>query len=120
MIELKKFSIEENCPVRNVLDRLGDKWSILIILILGDTDKMRFSELHRTIGSISQKMLSVTLKTLEADGLVNRTVYPEVPPRVEYNITERGGSLLPHIKNLTEWALENMPGIEKSRAIFKT
>lgn len=105
---LIKFAKTDHCPVRNVLDRFGDKWSILVILILGEADKMRFLELHRTIGDISQKMLTVTLRTLETDGLVSRKVFPEIPPRVEYALTGRGESLLPHIRNLANWAEENV------------
>ncbi|RXQ91502.1 transcriptional regulator [Ancylomarina salipaludis] len=104
-----------NCPVRTVLDRIGDKWSILILLILGDTEKMRFNQLNKEIEDISQKMLTVTLRSLEADGLVNRIIFPEVPPRVEYNITELGKSLLPHIKALSEWAKNNLETIQESR-----
>ena len=105
------------CPIRNVLDRIGDKWSMLVLLFLGGIDKMRFNELHKAVGDISQKMLTVTLKTLEADGLIKRTVFPEIPPRVEYNLTERGRSLIPHLKNLTQWAEDNMLGIEESRKL---
>lgn len=112
---LKKYSLTEKCPVRNVLDRFGDKWSILVLLVLGESEKKRFNELHKTIGDISQKMLTVTLRSLEADGLVKRTIYPEVPPRVEYEITERGKSLLVHIQNLTNWATENFDDINESR-----
>lgn len=112
------FSRTENCPIRTVLDRLGDKWSILVILTLGGVEKMRFNELQKNIGDVSQRMLAVTLRTLEADGLVKRTIYPEIPPRVEYNITERGLSLLPHIQGLTKWADENMPAIKRSRKKF--
>lgn len=114
-----KYPNAENCPVRTILDRFGDKWSILILLILGDTDKMRFNELHKAIGDVSQKMLTVTLRTLEADGLVKRTIFPEVPPRVEYEITERGKSLLPHIHNLARWATENMTDIKQTRVLFE-
>lgn len=117
---LKKFSITENCPVRNVLDRFGDKWSILVLMVLGEVDKMRFNAIHKTIVDISQKMLTVTLRSLEADGLVKRTIYPEVPPRVEYEITERGKSLLTHINNLADWAKENMPEITESREKFNS
>lgn len=108
----------ENCPVRTVLDRIGDKWSTLVILILGDAEKLRFGELHKSIPDISQKMLTVTLRTLEADGLVHRTVFPEVPPRVEYKLTPLGRSLVPHIQSLTQWAVKNMPAIKKSRKQF--
>ena len=109
----------DNCPIRGILDRFGDKWSILIILILGENDKMRFSELNKEISDISQKMLTVTLRTLEADGLVKRTIYPEVPPRVEYEITTLGKSLLPHISGLSQWAVKNEVAIKKSRVAFQ-
>ena len=108
----------KNCPVRTVLDRFGDKWSILVILTLGSREKMRFNELNKEIGDISQKMLTVTLRTLEADGLVKRTIFPEVPPRVEYEITAIGKSLLPHIDGLSKWAVENLPTIKSSREKF--
>ncbi|HOY08440.1 MAG TPA: helix-turn-helix domain-containing protein [Saprospiraceae bacterium] len=104
-----------DCPVRNVLAKLGDKWSLLVIQLLGKTEVMRFNELHKTIDDISQKMLTVTLRSLEMDGLVKRTVFPEVPPRVEYSITPLGKSLLPHIQGLYQWAANNMEEIMKSR-----
>ncbi|UPK70305.1 winged helix-turn-helix transcriptional regulator [Chitinophaga filiformis] len=114
---LKKYRTSGggNCPVRNVLDRLGDKWSMLIILVLGKEGTMRFNQLHHGIGDISQKMLTVTLKILEADGLVVRKVYAEIPPKVEYSLTERGYSLLPHLEGLAEWADAHMDGIHASR-----
>jgi DNA-binding HxlR family transcriptional regulator len=112
------WTITADCPVRNVLDRFGDKWSILVLLILGINEKMRFTELNREIGDVSQKMLTVTLRTLEADGLVKRTVYPEIPPRVEYEITRLGESLLPHINSLAQWANSHYGEIEKSRSKF--
>jgi len=115
----KKFWQIGNCPIRNVLDRFGDKWSILVIMILGEHEKLRFNELNKSIGDVSQKMLTVTLRTLEADGLVKRTVFPEVPPRVEYEITKLGKSLLPHIHNLNTWALKNMTVIHTSRKKYK-
>ena len=113
--ELKKYANAESCPVRNVLNRIGDKWSILVILLLGDLNVLRFNELHRSIGTISQKMLTVTLKTLETDGLVKRTIYPQVPPKVEYELTERGHSLLPIIQDLVCWAKDNMDEIKELR-----
>ena len=112
---LEIYKDSANCPVRNILSRLGDKWSLLTLMLLGEVDKMRFNELHKTIGDISQKMLTVTLRSLEADDLVKRTVYPEIPPRVEYEITKRAQSLLPHMKALTKWAVENMSDIQASR-----
>jgi DNA-binding HxlR family transcriptional regulator len=115
---LEKYTLTDQCPVRNILDRFGDKWSILVIMILGEGGVMRFKELNRAISDISQKMLTVTLRTLEADGLISRTIYPEIPPRVEYELTNVGRSLLPHIRNLSDWAADNFEVIEKSRKAF--
>lgn len=112
---LELYSQTENCPIRTVLDRIGDKWSMLVILILGEEERMRFNELQKSMKDVSQKMLTVTLRKLEADGLVAREIFPEIPPRVEYNLTERGRSLLPHIHNLSAWAKENIEGIKSSR-----
>ena len=112
------FSIEENCPVRNVIDRIGDKWSVLVLMVLEQGKVLRFNELCGHIGTISQKMLTVTLKSLEADGLVKRTVYPQIPPKVEYALTSRGKSLLPHLHNLVRWAASNMTEIKKSRKVY--
>ena len=108
-------SSSEPCPIRDVLDRIGDKWSTLIILILSEEGTLRFNQLHQAIGDISQKMLTVTLKTLQEDGLVSRKMYPEIPPRVEYTLTETGESLVPYIQSLAEWASKNMTGIKRSR-----
>ncbi|HWB93068.1 MAG TPA: helix-turn-helix domain-containing protein [Puia sp.] len=104
-----------NCPVRHVLDRIGDKWSTLVILILGDNGIMRFNEISQTIGDISQKMLTTTLRNLEADGLISRKMYPQIPPRVEYELTELGKGLLPLIRALEAWADENFQTIKKNR-----
>ncbi|WP_338791736.1 helix-turn-helix domain-containing protein [Bernardetia sp. Wsw4-3y2] len=112
---LEKYSDVDNCPVRNVLDKVGDKWSILILLILHEEKILRFNEINKYIESISQKMLSVTLKGLESDGLVKRTIYPQVPPRVEYELTDMGESLVPHIETLVNWAKINIDNIKKSR-----
>ena len=107
-----------NCPVRNVLSRVGDKWSMLILFTLESHPTIRFKELQRNIPDISQKILTATLKTLEADGLVKRDVFPEVPPRVEYSLTAKGLSLLPLIDNLLTWASDNMEDIIASRKQF--
>lgn len=105
-----------DCPIRNILARICDKWSLLVIYTLNRMHKeTRFKELQREIPDISQKMLTVTLRTLEDDGYVTRTVYPEVPPRVEYALTSRAHSLIPHINALIEWALENKDAIMKDR-----
>ena len=107
-----------NCPVRNVLSRVGDKWSMLILFTLESHPTIRFKELQRNIPDISQKILTATLKTLEADGLVKREVFPEVPPRVEYSLTAKGLSVLPLIDNLLTWASDNMEDIIASRKQF--
>ena len=113
---LKEFPPAGDCPVRNILSRVGDKWSMLVLLTLHANGVMRFNEIHRSLGDISHRMLTVTLRTLEADGLVCREVYAEVPPRVEYRLTERGLSLLPHIFGLVEWAQANKAAILSERA----
>ena len=105
------------CPVRGLLDRVGDTWSVLIVLNLG-AGKRRFSELRRNVAGISQRMLTQTLRALERDGLVKRTVYPTNPPAVEYELTDLGGSLLAPISALTEWAVANQSAIETARAGF--
>lgn len=107
-----------NCPVRNVLSRVGDRWSMLILFTLESHPTIRFKELQRNIPDISQKILTATLKTLEADGLIKREVFPEVPPRVEYSLTAKGLSLLPLIDNLLTWASDNMEDIIASRKQF--
>ncbi|MBF9236190.1 helix-turn-helix transcriptional regulator [Hymenobacter sp. BT683] len=106
------------CPVRDVLDRIGDKWSLLIILNLGAEENLRFNELRRRVAGISQRMLTVTLRNLEADGLVDRTVYAEVPPRVEYRLTDLGHSLTGVVIGLTNWATAHTPAIAAARARF--
>jgi len=117
--EIEKYRQTGHCPVRDVLDRFGDKWSILVIITLGDRGTLRFNQLTEEVGDISQKMLTVTLRTLEADGLVNRKVYPEIPPRVEYSLTRTGTELLPYIENLAAWAIKNMNRITRSREKFE-
>lgn len=104
-----------NCPVRNVLSRVGDKWSMLVLFTLEVNERQRFKELQRNIPDISQKMLTATLKMLEADALILREAFPEIPPRVEYSLTDKGKSLLPLIDNLLVWASENMEDIIEAR-----
>ena len=103
------------CPIRNVLARVGDKWSLLVMLTLKAERVMRFSELQRTLCDISQKSLAQTLRTLEEDGFVSRKVYPEVPPRVEYALTERAQSFLIPVELLVQWAKEHMSDILADR-----
>ncbi len=105
-----------DCPIRNILARISDKWSMLVLFTLNQSGLMRFNALQRNIPDISQKMLTVTLRTLEEDGFVKRKVYAEVPPRVEYSLTDRAISLLPHINSLIVWAKENMDAILTDRA----
>ena len=116
---IKKYGDPENCPVRNVVDRIGDKWSVLILMLLDEGKVMRFNEIYGSIRTISQKMLTVTLKSLEADGLVLRTVYPQIPPKVEYRLTSRGKSVIPHIHGLVIWAKHNLGDIRESRSVFE-
>lgn len=105
----------ERCPaVREVLNRVGDKWSVQIVDLLGD-GAMRFSDLRRSIEGISQRMLTLTLRGLERDGLVTRTVFPEIPPRVEYQLTRLGKTLLDPIKGLAQWAEEYRTSIQDAR-----
>ncbi len=104
-------SIIEICPVRNVVARFGNKWALLVILVLSENEPIRYNELGRKIPDISSRILANTLRTLEADGLVNRRYYQEVPPRVEYSLTDTGRSLVPIIQKLTEWAQTNMKTI---------
>lgn len=113
-------SIIEICPVRNVIARFGNKWALLVILVLSENEPIRFNELGRKIPDISSRVLSSTLRTLEADGLITRTIYKEIPPRVEYSISESGKSLVPIIINLTEWAQTNMKSIISHRNKFKS
>ena len=87
---MKNFHHTENCPIRDILSRLSSKWAMLILITLDANEVMRFNDLQKSIGDISQRMLSVTLRTLEADGLIGRKAYPEIPPRVEYSLTPRG------------------------------
>ncbi len=106
-----------NCTFRDLLSRLGDKWSMLVIVALAKADNncLRFSELQREVNGISQRMLSTTLKNFERDGIVTRHLYPEVPPRVEYTLTERGKDFLVPVKALVDWLMSEWPNIELSR-----
>lgn len=114
-----KNSIIEVCPVRNVIARFGNKWAFLVLLTISEHQVIRFNELRRVIPDVSSRVLSGTLRILEADGLISRKVYPEVPPRVEYRLTEMGCSLIPIIMQLTEWAQENMKQIMTHRRTFE-
>lgn len=112
------LEFEQPCPIRDVLDRIGDQWSLLVLEAL-EGRTLRFSELLRELGDISKQMLSKTLKHLEQDGYIQRTVYPEVPPRVEYNLNDLGRSFLVPMKQLVTWAAENHRAICDARAMHK-
>ncbi|MGO1228557.1 winged helix-turn-helix transcriptional regulator [Brachybacterium sp. AOP42-C2-15] len=103
------------CPSRQLLDRIGDRWTVLVIGMLEDGPQ-RFSQISRRVDGISQKMLTQTLRSLEADGLVLRTAYPEIPPRVEYELTPLGRSLLAPLHGLVEWARQHMDEVQAARA----
>ncbi|HEY8934419.1 MAG TPA: helix-turn-helix domain-containing protein [Cyclobacteriaceae bacterium] len=109
------------CPIRNIVDRFGDKWSLLVILTIGEKrGPMRFNEMMQSIGEISQKMLTVTLRTLEADGIILRIHYTQIPPKVEYSLTELGYTLLPLLEELNTWAVNNQEVILKTRKKYTT
>lgn len=97
-----------DCPTRHILDRIGDRWTVLIVGALSDGESHRFSAVRRRIEGISQKMLTQTLRGLERDGLVRRTVYPEVPVRVEYALTEAGRTLREPLRALEEWSIAHL------------
>ncbi len=108
---------ENRCPVRDVLDCIGDRWSLLALLALsGGT--LRFTELKRAIGDISQRMLAQTLRALERDGYVSREVFPTIPPKVEYTLTDLGESLLARVKPLIRWADENHERVRRARKSY--
>src|SRR5438477_1214573 len=110
--------VPEDCrAVSEVLSRVGDKWTILVVSELGNGPK-RFNEIRRALGSISQRMLTLTLRGLERDGLVTRTMFPTIPPRVDYALTELGCSLLTPVNALGAWARQNRQKIEQARAKF--
>lgn len=98
----------KQCPLPPMFEKIAGKWKLLIIYTLSHADAIRFSDLHRSIPEVSQKVLTAQLRDLVKDGLVNRKAYPEVPPRVEYSLTEKGLSLCPVLSLLADWAAENM------------
>lgn len=112
-----RASHEQCLPMRQALDRVGDKWSVLVVAMLGEGPR-RFSQLRRQIEGISQRMLTLTLRGLERDGLVTRTVYPTVPPRVEYALTPAGRTLLKPVWALAEWAYAHWPAIQQAQRRF--
>lgn len=115
---MAEYSDPSLCPVRNVLDQLGDKWSVLIITALAERP-FRFGELKREIGDISQRMLTQTLRDLQADGMIERTVYPTTPPSVEYKLSPMGHSFLVPLSAMVDWAFAHFPAIREARAEFR-
>jgi DNA-binding HxlR family transcriptional regulator len=116
-IELPNRASEDCLAVSSVLARIGDKWSVLIIVLLGDGPK-RFNEIKRMVGGISQRMLTLTLRGLERDGLVKRTQFPIIPPRVDYELTQLGQSLWEAVKPLGAWAQDHVKHITRARVSF--
>jgi DNA-binding HxlR family transcriptional regulator len=112
-----QWDVREGCEVRQILDRIADRWSLLVIALLDDRT-VRFSELRREIDGISQRMLTVTLRQLERNGLVRRTVYPVIPPRVEYALTPLGASLHATVQALVTWTEANEDAIAAARAAY--
>lgn len=118
---MKRSTVQDamfpTCPVRNILARLCDKWALLVIYILDRSgqESMRFTEMKQQMPDISQKMLTTTLRTLEEDGYIVRTVFPEIPPRVEYALTARAQSLSPILESLLQWAAIHMDEIMRDR-----
>ena len=108
---LEKYTRIDQCPVRNVISRFSGKWSMLILCVLSENESTRFNEIGKAISDISPKVLTETLKNLESVGLISRHVYAEIPPRVEYSLTELGKSLMPHIGNIISWALDNFESV---------
>ena len=116
MITTKKEELLfPTCPVRQILSKISDKWSMLVLIILESNGTMRFNSLQKAIPDISQKVLTSTLRNLENDGYIIRTIYPEVPPRVEYSLTERALTLLPHLNGLIDWANNKLAAILNDR-----
>lgn len=104
---LKKYACISECPVRNVISRFSGKWSLLVLCVLDENGATRFNAIGKAIPDISPKVLTDTLKNLEADGLISRKLYAEIPPRVEYSLTETGRSLMPVLGQLISWAMSN-------------
>jgi DNA-binding HxlR family transcriptional regulator len=118
-MSLTDTSQHANCSaMSDVLNRIGDKWSVMVVGMLGRNGTLRFNELKRMINGVSQRMLTLTLRNLERDGLVTRTIYPEVPPRVEYSLTELGKTLQVPISALWDWSAENHHAIVEARAVY--
>lgn len=111
----EKFSDAETCPVRNIICRFSTKWGLLVLSILSQSGTVRFNQFQKAMPDISPKVLTSTLKTLEADGLITRKIYPTVPPKVEYSLTPIGEELVVHLTPIVKWAKEHFAEISKHR-----
>jgi DNA-binding HxlR family transcriptional regulator len=107
-----------NCHAREMLVRIGDKWSVYVIHVLGDAGTLRFNELRSRVDGISQRMLTVTLRGMERDGLILRKIYPEVPPRVEYSLTPLGATLRQVVRRLVDWSGAHLGEVDAARAAY--
>lgn len=108
------------CPVKDIMATFGDKWSMYAVLLLGQHDKMRFNDLRCNIHGISQRMLTVTLRSLEENGIVSRKLFAEVPPRVEYQLTTLGEGLLGQLVSLAKWANQNFTEVVSARKAYES
>lgn len=108
---LKKYTHISNCPIRNIVARFSGKWAMLVLCVLSENESTRFNAIARAIPDISPKVLTETLRNLEKDKLIKRKLFAEIPPRVEYSLTDIGKSLIPHLENLLKWAMDNFETI---------
>lgn len=113
---INDFPKDKVCPACGIIDRFGDKWSLRVLVLLAQNGVMRFGELKKNVEGISQKMLTITLKKLESDKLLSRTIYAEIPPRVEYSLSALGQSLMKPLEALIQWTLENADEITGNKA----
>ena len=114
----QKTELAQLCPIRDVLDRLSDRWTVLVLNELAQHGTLRFSELRKRIADISPRMLAQTLRHLEQNGLVARQVFPTVPPRVEYSLTPLGGSFLQSVQAMIDWAVQNQEAVRAARRAY--
>lgn len=112
---LKKFSNIDACPIRNIIASFSGKWSILVLCLIAENPSIRFNTISKSIPDISAKVLTDTLKSLERDGFVSKKIYAEIPPKVEYSLTDLGESLMPHIDGLIKWAIEHFQEVTGNR-----
>lgn len=110
---LKKYSCTDTCPIRNIVARFSGKWAMLVLCILSENETTRFNAIAKALPDISPKVLTETLKNLEKSHLVRRELFAEIPPRVEYSLTDMGRSLMPHIESLLKWAIDNFDAITR-------